>query len=241
MSVKQDYSKVLLETRYRKLLENIDRKREELGIERNIKVVAVSKTHPVEAIINAVEVGILDIGENYAQEMKTKYEQIALLGKKQPNWHFIGHLQTNKVKYIVPFVHLIHSVDSIHLAQEIEKQAAKHNRVVDILIQVNTSGELSKFGCEPDETLNIIANIKDFPHIKVKGLMTIGSFSTDEKVIRKEFQTLRNKLEEAQKSFPSLELNELSMGMTNDYLIAVEEGATILRIGTAIFGERHYD
>ncbi len=235
-----NYSKDTLQKRYQYILESIENKKAKLGITREIKVVAVSKTHPVEAIINAIEIGILDIGENYVQEMKSKFEQINSLCKSQPLWHFIGHLQTNKVKYIAPFVHLIHSLDSLNLATEVEKQARKYNRVLDVLIQVNTSGELSKFGCKPEETLQLISNVSQFPHIRILGLMTIGSFSTDEVIIRREFQTLRKLLEEAQRAFPKLHLKELSMGMTNDYLIAIEEGATILRIGTAIFGERHY-
>lgn len=235
-----NYSVDILKKRYQSIIEAIENKKLELGITREIKVVAVSKTHPVEAIINATEIGILDIGENYVQEMKSKFEQIKSHGKPQPLWHFIGHLQTNKVKFIAPFVHLIHSLDSLNLAIEVEKQAQKNNRVLNVLVQVNTSGELSKFGCRPEEALQLISNVMQFPHIRILGLMTIGSFSTDEVVIRREFQTLRRLLEEAQKAFPELHLKELSMGMTNDYLIAIEEGATILRIGTAIFGERHY-
>ncbi|MCX7909867.1 MAG: YggS family pyridoxal phosphate-dependent enzyme [Ignavibacteria bacterium] len=235
-----NYLKEVIAERYKRLVEAIENKKAEIGIERKITIVAVSKTHPVEAIINAIEVGITEIGENYAQEMKAKYEEIHQMGKKQPNWHFIGHLQTNKVKYIAPFVSLIHSVDSVHLGEEIEKQAAKHNRTIDVLIQVNTSGELSKFGCEPNDVYKIIEGIQQFPHISIKGLMTIGSFSTDEKVIRKEFRLLKQLFDEAKRLYPELPLTELSMGMTNDFLIAVEEGATILRIGTAIFGERHY-
>ncbi len=234
------YSKTLIEERYRRILESIESRKSKLGIENDIKIVAVSKTHPVEAILNAIDSGIQHIGENYVQEMKSKFEQINQMGISQPNWHFIGHLQTNKIKYIAPFIYLIHSVDSIHLGQEIDKQAQKNNRRIDVLVQVNTSGELSKFGCEPEEALKIIEELKNLTHLSIKGLMTIGSFSDDEKIIRKEFQKLRCLLEEAQKAFPELKLKELSMGMTNDYLIAVEEGATILRIGTAIFGERHY-
>lgn len=234
------YSKDILKERYKKILDSIEEKISKQGITREFKIVAVSKTHPVEAILNATEIGILHIGENYVQEMKSKYEQIKSLSKPQPFWHFIGHLQTNKVKYIAPFVHMIHSLDSLNLALEIEKQAQKNNRALDVLVQVNTSGEMSKFGCKPEETLQLISEVAHFPHIRIRGLMTIGSFSTDEVTIRKEFQTLRKLLEDAQKAFPDLCLKELSMGMTNDYLIAIEEGATILRIGTAIFGERHY-
>ncbi|ROL59449.1 YggS family pyridoxal phosphate-dependent enzyme [Bacteroidetes/Chlorobi group bacterium MS-B_bin-24] len=234
------YSKEVVEKNYKQILENIDLVKKRFGIARNIKVVAVSKTHPVEAIKYAIEAGIRDFGENYAQELKTKYELLKQISDVQPNWHFIGHLQTNKVKYIIPFVKLIHSVDSFHLANEINRQAEKHNRVVDVLVQVNTSGEESKFGCEPEEALPLIDQIGQLPNLRVIGLMTIGSFSTDENTIRKEFRLLRSIFEEAKQKFPELPLTELSMGMTNDYMIAVEEGATILRIGTAIFGERHY-
>ena len=234
------YSKEVVEKNYKQILENIDLVKKRFGIARNIKVVAVSKTHPVEAIKYAIEAGIRDFGENYAQELKTKYELLKQISDVQPNWHFIGHLQTNKVKYIIPFVKLIHSVDSVHLANEINRQAEKHNRVVDVLVQVNTSGEESKFGCEPEEALPLIEQIGQLPKLRVIGLMTIGSFSTDENTIRKEFRLLRSIFEEAKQKFPELPLTELSMGMTNDYMIAVEEGATILRIGTAIFGERHY-
>ena len=234
------YSKEVVEKNYKQILENIDLVKKRFGIARDIKVVAVSKTHPVEAIKYAIEAGIRDFGENYAQELKTKYELLKQISDVQPNWHFIGHLQTNKVKYIIPFVKLIHSVDSVHLANEINRQAEKHNRVVDVLVQVNTSGEESKFGCEPEEALPLIDQIGQLPNLRVIGLMTIGSFSTDENTIRKEFRLLRSIFEEAKQKFPELPLTELSMGMTNDYMIAVEEGATILRIGTAIFGERHY-
>ena len=234
------YSKEVIEKNYKQILENIDLVKKRFGIARDIKVVAVSKTHPVEAIKYAIEAGIRDFGENYAQELKTKYELLKQISDVQPNWHFIGHLQTNKVKYIIPFVKLIHSLDSVHLANEINRQAEKHNRVVDVFVQVNTSGEESKFGCEPKEALPLIEQIGQLPNLRVIGLMTIGSFSTDENTIRKEFRLLRSIFEESKQKFPELPLTELSMGMTNDYMIAVEEGATILRIGTAIFGERHY-
>lgn len=235
-----EYQKEIIESKYKKILSEIENKKKELGIDRDIKIVAVSKTHPIEAIMNAMEIGINDFGENYAQEMKSKYEELQQIGKQQPRWHFIGHLQTNKVKYIAPFVALIHSVDSVHLAEEIEKQAKRFDRVIDVLVQVNTSGERSKFGCDPNEALSIIEGIGKFEHIQIRGLMTIGSFSTDEDIIRSEFRLLREIFDEAKAKFPDLTLSELSMGMTNDYLIAVEEGATILRIGTAIFGERIY-
>lgn len=239
--MENNYSRSRLKDNYDSIVNSIKRLTKQKNIQGEIKVVAVSKTHPTEAILNAMECGIEHFGENYVQELKAKFEEIARLEKKQPTWHFIGHLQTNKVKYIVPFVSLIHSVDSVHLAEEIDKQSRKVERITDILIQVNTSGERSKFGCSPESLLNIIDSIQHFENIRICGLMTIGSFSNDEKIIREEFQLLRNLFEQSKDEFPNIPLKELSMGMTNDYLIAIEEGATILRIGTAIFGARHYN
>lgn len=239
--MENNYSISKLKENYDSILYSIKKLKEQNNIQRDIEVVAVSKTHPVEAILNAMECGIEHFGENYVQELKAKFEGIRLLGKEQPKWHFVGHLQTNKVKYIVPFISLIHSVDSVHLAEEIDKQSRKVGRIVDVLIQVNTSGERSKFGCSPESLFKIIESIQYFDNIRICGLMTIGSFSNDEKIIREEFQLLRNLFEQSKEKFPKLSLKELSMGMTNDYLIAIEEGATIVRIGTAIFGERHYD
>ncbi|MCX8055228.1 MAG: YggS family pyridoxal phosphate-dependent enzyme [Ignavibacteria bacterium] len=204
-----------------------------------IKIIAVSKTQSIEAISAAFYAGATIFGENYVQEL---VEKQSLLSEKGilPEWHFIGHLQTNKVKYIAPFVSLIHSVDSEKLASEISRQAEKNNRTIDILLQINTSGEISKFGCEPDEAINLAERVSSLPNVKLKGLMTIGTFSDDEAIIRKEFRLLRSKLEEINDKL-GLSLNELSMGMSHDYEIAIEEGATMVRIGTAIFGERHYN
>ncbi len=239
--MRNDYSYRKLKDNYISVVNSIEKLTKRANIQREIKIVAVSKTHTTEAILNAMECGIEHFGENYVQELKAKFEEIQQIGKQQPKWHFIGHLQTNKVKYIVPFISLIHSVDSVHLAEEIDKQSRKIERVTDILIQVNTSGERSKFGCSPESLFSIIASIQHFENIRICGLMTIGSFSSDEKIIREEFQLLRNLFEQSKEKFQHLPLKELSMGMTNDYLIAIEEGATIVRIGTAIFGERHYD
>jgi pyridoxal phosphate enzyme (YggS family) len=237
----ENYSFERLKNNYDSIVNSIKEFTKDRNIQREIKIVAVSKTHPTEAILNAMECGIEHFGENYVQELKAKFEEIQQIGKEQPKWHFIGHLQTNKVKYIVPFVSLIHSVDSVHLAEEIDKQSRKVGRVTDVLIQVNTSGERSKFGCSPESLLNIVESIQHFENIRICGLMTIGSFSSDEKIIREEFRLLRNLFEQSKEKFPNLPLKELSMGMTNDYIIAIEEGATIVRIGTAIFGERHYN
>lgn len=206
----------------------------------DITVLAVSKTHPLEAVLCAVNAGFTYFGENYAQELKDKYSELRLKGMPQPCWHFIGHLQTNKVKFIAPFVELIHSVDSVGLAQEISKQAIKNNRTIDILLQVNSSGEDSKSGCEPEEMESLAEEVMKIPNINICGLMTIGSFSDDEAVSRKEFSLVRELRDKLQKKYPELNLKHLSMGMTHDYLIAIEEGATIVRIGTKIFGYRDY-
>jgi hypothetical protein len=205
-----------------------------------IKVIAVSKTHSDELILRAIKAGITTFGENYVQELKDKFEQINQISEKKPEWHFIGHLQTNKVKYIAPFISTIHSVDSAHLAEEISRQAFKNERTIDILLQVNTSGEESKFGCEPNEILNLTESVLKIPNLNVCGLMTIGSFSENDALVRFEFRLLRSLQIELIKHFGEEHFKHLSMGMTSDFEKAIEEGATMIRIGTAIFGERHY-
>ncbi len=206
----------------------------------SIKVIAVSKTHPVDYIVNAIKAGITIFGENYAQEMKDKHSELEIANIVQPEWHFIGHLQNNKVKYIAPFVDYIHSVDSVKLAEEINKNAIKNNRKINLLIQLNTSGELSKSGCEPEDTIEIAESILNLDALNLKGLMTIGSFTDDEVQQRKEFTILRNSLQTVNSNL-GLELTELSMGMSHDYITAIEEGATMVRIGTAFFGNRIYN
>lgn len=205
----------------------------------DIKIIAVTKTHPVEYIYRAIEAGINCFGENYAQEIKDKFDEFNNSSKVMPEWHFIGHLQTNKVKYLAPYIDFIHSVDSFKLAEEISKQAIKNDREINILLQVNTSGEDSKSGCEPDEIINLVSQTIDLPNIKVIGLMTIGTFTEDEIQQRKEFSMLKMLLENVNKSL-NLKLKELSMGMTGDYQIAIDEGSTMVRIGTAFFGTRLY-
>lgn len=193
-----------------------------------IKLVAVSKTKPVELIREAVDAGIADLGENKVQELTAKYDEI-----KNVNWHLIGHLQKNKVKYIAGKTALIHSVDSFELAAEIEKRSAAIENVQDVLIQVNVSGEESKFGIRPDELKDLLARISELGHVKVKGLMTISvnGYTPDEN--RRVFSELKELAEENS-------LKELSMGMTHDYIEAIEAGATIVRVGTGIFGKRDY-
>lgn len=200
-----------------------------------INLVAVSKTFSPEEILEVHKLGHTVFGENKVQELLSKYESL----KGYPiNWHLVGHLQTNKVKYITDFITLIHSVDSFKLASEIQRHAEKSNRVIDILVQVNTSGEEQKSGVEPENLEILCAEISKMNKIRIKGLMTIGMFTNDEKTIRDNFILLRTFFEKLKSKYPSFE--HLSMGMTSDYKIAIEEGATMLRIGSAIFGNRIY-
>lgn len=202
-------------------------------------LVAVSKTKPVEDIKALYELGQRDFGENYVQELTDKQPQL-------PNdirWHFIGHLQSNKVKYIAPFVYLIHGVDSLKLLQEINKQAAKNNRVIDCLLQVHIAKEETKFGmdeAELNEASSQLAN-SAMNHVRVVGLMGMASFSEDINLVRSEFRYLKSLYDKLnQLSTTNHKLQTLSMGMSGDYKIAVEEGSNLVRIGSLIFGERNY-
>lgn len=202
----------------------------------NIKLVAVSKTFPHDKIEEAFCANIFDFGENYVQELISKKEKLSHLNI---NWHFIGHLQTNKVKLIAPFIYLIHSVDSIKLAHEVDCRAKEFNRKIKILVEVNTSREATKFGVEPNYTLNFLSEINNLENLEVEGLMTIGPFTDDKQESRRAFKKLKELLNQANKlKITKKPLTQLSMGMTHDFPIAIEEGATILRIGTAIFGNR---
>lgn len=203
----------------------------------DIIILAVSKTHSPAIICEGIEAGIRYFGENYAQEFRDKYAEISLLPIQQPSWHFIGHIQTNKVKYIVPFCSLIHTVDSVRLAEEIAKLSIKHNRVTSILLQINTSGELSKSGIGFNDVQDIVEKIQVFDGISIDGLMCIPA-PEEENAIRMEFRQLYELRKELACNYPHHPWRHLSMGMSSDYHIAIEEGATIIRIGTAIFGER---
>lgn len=201
-----------------------------------IKLVAVSKTFPASDIVKVYNAGHIDFGENKPQEMKVKHEE---LKDKNIKWHLIGHLQTNKVKYIADYVYLIHSVDSEHLAEEIQRQAEKRNKVIDILVQVNTSDEMQKSGVEPAKAEKLCRYISTLNNVRISGLMTIGKFTDDKDIIRGNFRELKNLYDELKTGFPDFKY--LSMGMTSDFDIAIEEGANILRIGSAIFGKRSYE
>ncbi|MEW6196515.1 MAG: YggS family pyridoxal phosphate-dependent enzyme [Bacteroidota bacterium] len=201
-----------------------------------IKLIAVSKTQPVEIIMEALNSSIKNLGENKAQELRDKAELV----NGDFIWHFIGHLQTNKVKYVIKSAEYIHSVDSIKLADEINSKAKQIDKCQKILLEINTSDEATKFGLkEENEILELADHCKNLSNVKLIGLMTMAPYTENEKVIRCSFAELRNKKEKLNSL--GFNLTELSMGMTNDYEIAIEEGSTMLRIGTAIFGERKYN
>lgn len=202
-----------------------------------VTLIAVSKTKPMEMIEEALACGKREFGENKAQEMKEKCDTLP----KDIKWHFIGHLQTNKVKYVVGRAFLIHSVDSYHLAEAIEAESAKKNVISHVLIEVNVANEESKFGLKTDETLELVEKIALLPHIRIDGLMTIAPFVENPQMNRPVFRDLRKlSVDIKEKNIDNVSMNVLSMGMTNDYEVAIEEGATYVRVGTAIFGERDY-
>ena len=202
-----------------------------------VTLVAVSKTKPVEMLREACGLGVRVFGENKVQEIRDKYEEMP----PDTEWHMIGHLQTNKVKYIVDKVKLIHSVDSVKLAETIEKEAAKHNISVDILLEVNVAEESSKFGLKTVEVIPAFEQIAQLPHINIRGLMTIAPFVEDPEENRPVFADLHKLyVDIKEKNIDNGTVSILSMGMTNDYEVAIEEGATMVRIGTGIFGARDY-
>lgn len=204
----------------------------------DVTLIAVSKTKPVEDVREAMADGIIDFGENKVQEIMDKYEAIP----EKLNWHMIGHLQRNKVKYIVDKVCLIHSVDSLRLAKQIDEEAKKKERVCPILIEVNVAGEDTKFGVSVEETEDLIREIAKLPNVQVKGLMTIAPFVDNPEDNRVHFKTLKNLLVDIKrKNIDNVDMSILSMGMTGDYEVAIEEGATMVRVGTGIFGKRNYN
>ena len=201
----------------------------------DVTLIAVSKTKPIEMIEEALACGKREFGENKAQELKQKYEALS----KDIKWHFIGHLQTNKVKYVVGRACLIHSVDSYHLAEAIETESAKRDVISHILIEVNVAREDSKFGIHEEEAMELVCAVAKLPHIKIEGLMTIAPFVENPEQNRKIFSKLyKLSVDIASKNIDNVSMGALSMGMTNDYEVAVEEGATYVRVGTAIFGSR---
>lgn len=202
-----------------------------------VTLIAVSKTKPVSMLNEVYHEGIRCFGENKVQELTEKYDRLP----EDVKWHLIGHLQRNKVKYIIDKVELIHSVDSIRLAETIEQEAAKRNVIANILIEVNVAEEDSKFGLKVEDVLPIVEEIAKFPHIRIKGLMTIAPYVENPEENRNVFASLQKlSVDIAEKNIDNVSVEILSMGMTNDYEVAIEEGATMVRVGTGIFGERDY-
>ena len=203
----------------------------------DVRLIAVSKTKPVGALKEAYEAGCRDFGENKVQELTEKYEELP----KDIRWHMIGHLQRNKVKYLVGRVYMIHSVDSVKLAEEISREAVKKNVAVPILVEVNVAGEESKFGTSVREAEMLVREIAALPGISVRGLMTIAPYVEKAEDNRQYFVNLRQlSVDIKKKNIDNVCMDVLSMGMTGDYTVAVEEGATYVRVGTGIFGERDY-
>ncbi len=218
--------------------EKIARAAERAGRDpKDVLLLAVTKTIDNERIREAVDAGLTELGENKVQEIMDKYDTIA----RDVKWHMIGHLQTNKVKYIIDKVTLIHSVDSLKLAQEINKKAAKAGKVMDILVEINVADEESKFGITCDMAEDIIRELSTMENIRVRGLMTVAPFVDDGEQNRPVFRRLKQLLVDINaKKLDNVNMDILSMGMTGDYEVAVEEGATIVRVGTGIFGPRVY-
>lgn len=203
-----------------------------------VTLIAVSKTKPVEDVREAMNYGIVEFGENKVQEIMDKYEAIP----EKLNWHMIGHLQRNKVKYIVDKVCLIHSVDSYRLALQISQEAQKKDTICPILIEVNVAKEDTKYGITAEETEAFVREIAQLPNVKIKGLMTIAPFVENPEENRIHFRALKNLLVDIKrKNIDNVDMEILSMGMTGDYEVAIEEGATMVRVGTGIFGKRNYN
>lgn len=202
-----------------------------------VDLIAVSKTKPAADILEAYEAGQRMFGENKARETQGKHDELP----KDIDWHFIGHLQRNKVKYIAPFVKLIHSLDSLRLAKEINKRAKKENRVIPCLIQLHISGEETKFGFDVPEAMEFLSSepFTEMKNIEIAGSMGMALHTDDTSVLKKQFSMLRKFHEELQTQFPTAK--NLSMGMTNDYRVAIDEGSNMIRLGSSIFGERNYD
>jgi PLP dependent protein len=202
----------------------------------DVHLLGVSKTFGIEKVREAVSAGLFDIGENYTQELEQKRNQ---LNDVRVRWHFIGHLQTNKVKYIADYIHLIHSIDNDRVAEELQRRADKVNRAVDVLVEVHSTDEATKFGVPPDKTLEFIKRISALKRVRVRGLMTMGPFSDDPEDSRASFQQLADLGKKITKEgVEDVVMQHLSMGMSHDFEVAIEEGATIVRIGTMLFGER---
>ncbi len=221
------------------LIESLEKFKSEAGA-CGAKLVAISKTKPVEMIQKAYDSGHRDFGENKVQELVDKYEALP----KDIKWHMVGHLQRNKVKYIAPFVRLIHAVDSLKLLREIEKQARKADRTVNVLLQIHIAKEETKFGLSEEELQQLLNDefIDEIQNVKILGLMGMATYTSNTSVVRNEFKYLHELYVSVKEDFnkEAIDFEELSMGMSGDYKIALEQGSTMIRIGSSIFGERNY-
>lgn len=217
--------------------ENIKEALIKSGRSDDVELLAVTKTVGVNKVEEAIKLGINNIGENRVQELEKKYDEIG----NKVNYHMIGHLQSNKVKYLIGKTKLIHSLDRMSLAKEINKRSKNKDLITDVLIQVNVAEEKTKFGLKTEEVLSFIEKVLVYENVNIRGLMTIAPHIDDEKKLRKIFRSLYNLKEDIiSRNYKELSMDYLSMGMTNDYKIAIEEGSNIVRVGTGIFGERDY-
>lgn len=233
----------MIKTNYNNIKLKVDLILNSISEPQQVKILAVSKTFPLSKVLEAYNIGIRDFGENYAQELKNKYDELDKQKYNDIKWHFIGHLQTNKVKYIAEFVDTIHSVDSVKLAKEISKQSLskrENGNPIKIMVQVHTSNEETKSGINENELMDSVNEIIKLEGIKLIGLMTITTLTDEPKDRIPEFIILKKLLSKINNEL-NTNLNELSMGMSDDYEFAIKEGATIIRIGSAIFGERTYN
>ena len=228
----------MLKENLENVLKNIADSEERSGRKKgDVTLIAVSKTKPVEMIKEVYDLGVRDFGENRVQELTEKYDKLP----SDIRWHLIGHLQTNKVKYIIDKAYMIHSVDSLKLANEISREAVKHSVTANILIEVNVSGEESKFGVSPEDLEDLIRKISVLPAIRIRGLMTVAPYVVDSEENRQFFIKMKQfAVDITRKNIDNVNMDCLSMGMSGDYTVAVEEGATFVRVGTSIFGERNY-
>lgn len=200
-----------------------------------VTLVAVTKTHPADVVRAAIAAGVGDVGENRVQEMD---EKVAEIGREAVRWHLIGHLQRNKAARAVAIAHLVHSLDSVRLAEALSAEAVKAGVIVPALVQVNTSGEESKFGLSADQAVDAIGRMAELPGLRLEGMMTMAPFTDDQDVVRRTFAGARRLREEAERQVPGFTGRHLSMGMSNDFEAAVEEGSTLVRVGSTLFGER---
>ncbi|MBW3569829.1 MAG: YggS family pyridoxal phosphate-dependent enzyme [Gemmatimonadetes bacterium] len=224
-----------LRARVAEVRERIEAARARAGRADPVTLVAVTKTHPAEVVRAAITAGIADVGENRVQEMD---EKVAEVGRDAVRWHLIGHLQRNKAARAVAIADLVHSLDSVRLAQALSGEAVKAGVTVPALVQVNTSGEASKFGLSPDEAIDAIGRMAELPGLRLEGMMTMAPFTDDRAVIRRTFAGARELRDRAAQQVPAFKGRHLSMGMSNDFEAAVEEGSTLVRVGSTLFGER---